>query len=938
MSFFDAYFSDVDLDAKEDVMVCCPFPHIVGGQEYFEQNPSAGINKSKKVFHCLRCGRSYSESGFIKEILGCSYETAVKLDIAFSKDDVYKFGWDTKYRLDTDTQNKLNDLGISSQVASELNIVDTGNGALSFPVFMYDKLVDVREYRPNEKPKIKSQFNAVSGLVIPYDILKESNKSKWCILCAGEKDMAVTRSIGLNAFTLTGGEMALPAMTNIFKDRMVAICYDNDEAGHKGALRVAAHIKKVAKQVKVVTGFHEVCKENGEDLTDFFTKYKKTRMDLIQYIQNTTEFTEEEAEKVNNTEHPLVTLLQASSPNYINKLVKSNIQIVASYESAMVAPTFVKATKTRWKDSDDKNSIQVGTTLTWELKDETYKDLLHLIDNKFTETEIKKNIKTLLRIPPKEEGIELSILSKTTVFKCAVTDLFESNSKDNKIVEYTAYVIGHKLESGKKYKATYKLVPHPYNGQQLIMIITSIESPTDSITNFKITNSVRESLSVIRLLPGNISEKVDLLANKVKGIINFDADTTLIKTIDLSFNTPLHFNFGRFKNVRGYLDTLVVSESRVGKSSTAEALRETYGLGTFTSLAGNSATVSGLIGGSNKVNGSFQTRAGLIPQNHRGLLIFEEFAKCNANLMKELTDIRSSNEVRITRVNGSLNLPAMVRMITLTNVRSINGINRSISSYPNGIEVLAELIGSAEDIARYDIMLVLANPGNRNIDPLWEPDTPLSKEVYQTRIRWIWSRTPEQIIIDKDTSQYIIQKCNELNDVYDSHIKIFGTEAWKKVSRLAIAIAGYVVSTDDSYENIIVTKECVDVAVSFFLTIYDNSTFKLRQYVANERRYNEIDQEGIDKLQEMYISNATLLNQLEISSVCSRNELMGACGLANDTFNSVINELITAYFIRFNGQNIIPTERFRKGMSKIRRRTRNEKVGETYVKDKLVDI
>ena len=130
----------------------------------------------------------------------------------------------------------------------------------------------------------------------------------------------------------------------------------------------------------------------------------------------------------------------------------------------------------------------------------------------------------------------------------------------------------------------------------------------------------------------------------------------------------------------------------------------------FTSLAGNSATVPGLIGGSNKTTNGSQTRAGIIPQNHKGLIIFEEFGKSNANVIKELTDIRSSNEVRITRVSGTITLPALVRMITLTNVKNVNGSIKPIASYPNGFSILTELVDTAEDIARYDLIVILSEP------------------------------------------------------------------------------------------------------------------------------------------------------------------------------------------------------------------------------------
>jgi hypothetical protein len=372
---------------------------------------------------------------------------------------------------------------------------------------------------------------------------------------------------------------------------------------------------------------------------------------------------------------------------------------------------------------------------------------------------------------------------------------------------------------------------------------------------------------------------------------------------------------------------MIVGESRVGKSSTAEALRTTYQLGTFVSLAGNSATIPGLIGGSNKVNGSFQTRAGAIPQNHRGLIIFEEFGKSNNNIMKELTDIRSSNEVRIARVSGTVTMPAMVRMITLTNVKS-DGTIKPIASYPNGIAVITELVGSAEDIARYDLLVVLSDRGTSQIDPLWEPEQPLDKEVYKTRLRWVWSRTPDQIILSPEVSSYIVEKANELNRLYDSHIKIFGTEAWKKLARLAIAVAGYTVSTDETYENIVVTKDCVDYASHFFIQLYDNPTFKLREYVEHERRFSEIDDEGIRLLQDVYMKHPSLVLQLEQCATSSRNMLSAATGLTNDELNKALMLLTRGLFIRYQAHDIVPTERFRLGMTHINRNTRALRVGE----------
>ena len=927
-SFFEYYFSEYDF-SKRETAVCCPFPHRTeSGLEYTETRPSAHINLDRGLFHCKVCDKGLSETSFIAELFGCSYESAIKIAKMFtSKED--KYTWDKSTQLTDNIKELCLSLGISEKVIEELDIRTELGDEIAFPVFMYNKLVDVRSYRPHDRAnKIRSKVGTTSGLIIPFDLWIDTPKNKWTILCAGEKDMAVTRSQGFNAITLTGGEKALPKLLSVFKNRKVAICYDNDETGIAGARALASYLFKVAAEVRVVTSFHKTCTEHGEDLTDYFTKYKKTKEDLQKCIIETPSFTLEEAKEEQLKRKPLITLLEASKPQYINRVVQSNVQVVATFEKAMPVPTTIYAKKINSSGDLKYNQMAVGEERTWELSENTCQDVLKLIDNNFSEAQIRDNIRELLGISKQERDIKVEKPTKDTVYECNVTDLFEATSRDIATIEFTAYVLKKRLESGKKYLITYKLVPHPYKGQQLTMIILDVEEACDSVSNFHITEEVKKNLNKFKNLEGTCKEKLNTLAEMAKAYIGYDGYNTLIQAIDLSFHTVLEFNFGAFKNVRGYLDTLIVAESRVGKSSTAEALQKLYGLGAFTSLAGNSATIPGIIGGSTKVNGNYQTRAGLIPMNHRGLVIFEELAKCNTNLVKELTDIRSSNQVRIARVSGTLTLPALVRMITLTNVKNTTNKIKPINSYPNGVDILVELIGSPEDIARYDLMLVLGEQGNRTIDPFWEPINPFEPEAYQTRIRWIWSRTVDQIIIDKEIGHYILEKCNELNQEYDSHIKIFGTEAWKKVTRLAIAIAGYTVSTDETYEKIIITKEHVDTAIDYLISCYDNSTFKLKEYVTTERLYNTIDDDGVKLLQELYNQNPSIMIQLEKLNSTNKQNLMAATGLDSEMYNKFMQRLTQGLFITYEGYDIVPTQRFRLGMSKINRAGNIHRVGE----------
>ena len=921
MSFLTEYFNI--MSDKIEAAVCCPFPHYTStGQPYFETHPSAHVNTIENLFHCKACGEKGSEITMIQKLLDCNVNTAKKIAKCFETEETIE-EWSKETLSEASLYRALN-LGISKEVVEQLNIKTpeyTDN--IAFPVFMYGHLLDIRQYNPGGNPKIKSRLGCPSGLILPFDLWVDTPLDRTTLICAGEKDMAIARTYGFNAITLTGGENTLPCQSTYFKDRVIAIVYDKDETGLNGAYKLAKHLYKYTKHIKVVTNFHEVL-EHKEDLTDFFVKYKKTKEDLIRYIEETELFEGIPEVKKN---YPVMDLLKASEAQNIGKVVKSNVQIVAVSEATYSCPSHIFAEK--FKPPTQGDLMAEGDYKEWILDENNVQDILHMIDNNFKEETIKKNYKDILKILQKEKYISMNILKRITVFKCYLTDMYETTDTTTaQPMEYTAYSVDLKLESGQKYMITYKLVPHPYKGQQLIMLILDAEQANDSVSDFQLDDSVKASLNTIQDIQGTLADKINTLTEKVKGLLGYNGINPLIQAIDFAYHTPLQFNFGTFQNIRAYLDTIIIGESRTGKSSTADCLRSIYGLGTFTSLAGNSATIPGLIGGSNKTATGYQTRAGIIPQNHKGLIIFEEFGKSNHSVITELTDIRSSNEVRITRVAGTIALPAMVRMITLTNPKNKGNTIQSIASYPNGIAVLTDLVETAEDIARYDMIVILPDKGNAQIDPLWIPEEPLDTKVYRDRIRWVWSRTAEQIVIDRDTQLYIVEIANKLNQIYEGHIKIFGTEAWKKLSRLAIAIAGYVCSTDETYEHIVVKPEHVDYAKDYLIQLYDNPTFKLKEFINYEKQYSTINEEGVLALQDIYDKNPMLVLQLEQCSSTSKAVLLAATGMTQDEINKALNRLTKALFIKFNNHEIIPTERFRIGLSKIKKDTYAPRIGE----------
>ena len=927
MSFLNAFFGITDLGKEQAVL--CPFPHKTdSGDIYLENRPSAHVNTTDKLFHCKSCGRGLNEVQFIQEVFGCDYITARRLQVAFNTEETIE-EWDTTVPLSKETALRAQSLGIADTVIELLKIRTPGNRAfndiIGFPVEMYGTLLDIRFYNPGSQPKCQSRAGAIAGLIVPFCNLNDTPNEQPIFICAGEKDMSIALTHKFNAITITGGERALPVCPKLFTNRKVIILYDHDTAGIEGANRLAEFLYPFTKKIKVVTGFHEICKEKGEDITDFFTKYNGTRAQLMQYVRETPWY-KPSTGSLKTKELEIVNLYQATQPEYLNKLVKTPIQVVGVEDRAFHCPLSVIGEKFQTGDNAPlKNILALGTIRDWRLLPENVQDILHLVDEGFKEHQIEEHLKTLMKIPLTEQYIKIKTLQNGTVYKAAVIDSYEQGNSEVRPIEFNALILGQRLESGKKYLVTHKMCPHPYKGQLLTMVITDVEESNDSVSTFRVDEKAKEHLRVFQ------NKTVNEIAEKMKGNIGFNVNSQLLHTVDLAYHTPLMFNFNdRNKGIRATLDTLIVSESRVGKSSTAKALQDVYGLGMFVSLAGNAATIAGLVGGSSKVgnSNSYQTRAGIIPQNHKGLLILEELGKANGDLMRELTDVRSSSQVRITRVSGSVQLPAMLRMIALTNPKPKNGVIKPINAYPNGIAIVTELVAAPEDIARYDLIHIVSDKGAETIDPMWEPEQPFTNEQYRTRIKWIWSRTPEQIIISPEVQRFIVERSNELNKIYGAHIKIFGTETWKKISRLAIAIAGYVVSTDESYENIIVTKTHVNEAINIYVALYDNSTFRLKEFVQNEKQYSETDADAIAALQDIYIKSPALIYALNTQTETNQSVLAATTGLDRVELNKILQRLVKAFFIKFNNNDIVPTARYRLTAELLDKNVHVDRVGE----------
>lgn len=901
-------------DDKGNIPMCCPFIHTKREFdsntweereiEYYEKVPSSSINLDMRVFHCFTCDRTYKEIEFAQMILNKDKESIIreyttkeelKNDTLNWEENQHKFLLENK-----DVLDKLYNLKINQETITELKLGYIAN-SLATPVFKNGELINIARYNINKtpnKPKNEYNKNANSGDIIPFDIWK--NDFRNTIICEGEKDMIVARSQGFNAITLTGGAQSnlQKDYLSYFKGRNVYICYDNDDVGRVGALKRYKELKDICNVY--IANISSICVINKEDVTDFFVKYNKNADDFKFILENYSfKPTKEQLEDVRTKYELKISKIEDNiKQSAFRKNNKSVLQIVATCTETYAVPEYaIFKPKDNLDFGDD-----LPETKSWYLSS-THENFLELIEGTVKTKDIPDILASLVGLGSKWNkyyNVDMGLLQ--TIYKVTVADVALEN--DDKASEFIIDMYSKTpLDIGNTYEITYKLYPHPKQGRRIIAIANDIK---ETNYDFDITNEeYTKSLDVFKTT-STIENKINELYESAKCHIAPYLNKDIWFAMDLVFNSPLDIVYN--KPIRGALDIFVLGDTRTGKSETSKALKQLYDFGEIVPL--KTATVASLIGGTDdKIK---KTKLGVIPRFHKELVVLEEFSGAPMDFIKTLTEIRSSNMVKIYRVAGDVQTPCKLRMITISNPISENGNLMTLSAYPNGVEPINELIKSPEDIARYDAFILfprvekLSNPFGTKLNN----NLKIDEKHYQTKSKWIKSLTQDNVIISDDVGSYIFEKGIELNNIFECSFTVFGSETDKKIARMSASLACMLCSTLD-YKNVIVTKDHVDYIVNFLKRIYDNNIFRLREFANEEKSYNVIVDADTKELEKIYPKNVTFIDFLANTSKVNRNELMTVSGLGKDDFSKIFNLLVSRRFIKLNRDLVSPTVKFR---------------------------
>ena len=384
---------------------------------------------------------------------------------------------------------------------------------------------------------------------------------------------------------------------------------------------------------------------------------------------------------------------------------------------------------------------------------------------------------------------------------------------------YTSYYVGYGLQTNIFYKLKGYTTVDPSNQTATHIFTKAIKVKSDS-DSFTLTKTIRNELHEFEIHKPS-AEKIfayleDLYTYYAANITKIYNRFDLHLAVDLVFKSPMSFRFGNEFIFKGWIDAMIIGDTRCGKGYVAEKMLKYFDIGEV--ISGDNCTYAGLVGGLQQYNGHWVVTWGKLPLNDRGLVIIDEAGEIEQKDWSRLSRVRSEGIAEIVKIHTQ-STNARTRLLFLANP---NG--KTVANFSYGIQAVPDIVKMPEDIARFDFALVVAHD-EVSMQDINKPRSLIksmhSNVLEQELILWIWSRKTQEITFSKKAIALIYDLSIKLSKTYSFAIPLIQGENIRiKLAKIAICFAGRVYSNKDSGKTLFVDDIHVECAYIFFNLIY----------------------------------------------------------------------------------------------------------------------
>ena len=858
----------------EQLYACCPF--------HAEKEPSFTVNTETKEWYCHgECSCGGGEVSFIEKYFDVDKDVAkyaleyygTHKRMPFPTEETIE-DWHNALLNSPADLKILHGFGITDEVIAEL-CLGLQDLRIIFPLkSKRGYWVNARRYLPptkragyNKVPKCLNIQGLGQRRYYPYTAFEDTSRP--IVVVEGEKDMAAARSCGYNAVTGTGGSAIPMDELSLFRGKDVVLMLDTDKVGQKNTTIYVQMLRKLAKSLQIVTLPYK-------DFVEYYEHVGRDAVDIWEYAHSA----EVSSETDTNAEAQDVSLVRSEFAENLNTWIRlKNMSVVGVEPRIYSIPTKLKC---RCNNSKCTKPCPLAVSSTPVETDIDPRQMLQFIDS--ADSAQDKYLKQLFGCKSVQAEPHDFINIQKIIFQesASFIDGLEEASFENRygVYMYTDY----RLSATLKYDFEACRVTDP-RSQQNYYVIREAKSVATTIP--QIEDNV---LSKFRNIANKCSSGLDLIQqhyNEWMPALSIEGRPDLFGALLLTYCsvTEIPWQGGLLK---GWLDTMVIGDTRTGKSQMAQRFIKQVQMGSY--INGENARRTGVIGGVQRFGDSWVVTWGAIPMNDRGLLVIDEASGLDVDDIKDLSATRSSGAVTLNKiVKGEAR--ARTRLLWLSNPRS----GRNLSDfYWKGYGAFQEFIPIMEDQARYDLVLTAAREDLdviEGVDNITQPDVSSWRELFSIA----WTLQPDRISFPEGFRVAMRDASHQLNDRLGGGPLVVGVAVHEKLLRLTCAFA--MLCGSISSGHLMIELKHLDWAVEFLESTLNKPSLGYGDYI---REFKRAQQKRMDNMNyiRVLITAHPAIKALLSSSNFRGFQFKEILGLDGDESSKILSDLITRGLLR----------------------------------------
>lgn len=773
-----------------------------------------------------------------------------------------------------------------------------------------DEILNVRYYNPHpgqDQRKIWQERGYEAKTLYPIKIMQQVGDSGFVIICEGEWDALLTIQRGFPAITRTGAaDVWLAEWGQHFRGKKVYVCHDRDNKGQAADAKVAKALRHIADVYKIQLPYG-VTEKGGKDLTDYWLEhtsdhFRELLARAIPAANSSGRSTGSggSSDSADRPSQELATVEQANDANNVGKPLELILTIKGRKEPGYTIPKKIQLSCSQ--DAGNKCSVCPMRAANGRAAIEIMKDdqtVLALMDS--TNSQVFGIIAETYGVPGgKCVKLEQDIQEYQAVellFARPALDHSDGSISDPGAAAYKTLKITsvgrHNTSASQTVRVRGALQPNPrtQGNEFLAHEVTPMDT---SIDRFELTDRNQELMSRFESNEplnklAEISQQLSQHVTRIVGRPQMHA------VMDLTFHSVLSFNFAGERVDRGWLESLIVGDTRTGKSLAAQRLVQHFGAGEIISC--EAASFAGVVGGLQTIGGKdWIVTWGVVPLNDRRLVVLDEVGGLSYEEIGQMSDVRSSGQAKLTKIQQETTW-ARTRLLWLGNPR-----NADMSHYTYGVDAIKPLIGNMEDIARFDLAMTVGmhDVASEIINqPARGGDLLYTSEACHALLMWAWTRTADQITFTDEATEAVFSAANEMGKLYTEDPPLIQAANVRiKIARVATALAARTHSTDSSGERVLVHPAHVGAAVRLIHILYGMEAFGYRERSRERLADRYTAEQNRDAIGQYLRARPQLARYLRQVSKFRRQDLDEVLGVSREESTGIISHLYEARMIR----------------------------------------